>query len=77
MSARDKVIELIKSDNPFAALYGMSPLGFRHMLSLALKEQDKLTRHACADAVVQCDNKAQLTGACINARAVDDLIEGK
>ena len=75
MSARDKVIELIKSDDPFAALYGMSPLEFRHMLSLALKEQHQITRHACAEEVLKARAlQGDLVGACINTQATNDLV---
>lgn len=35
---------------------------------MAIKEQDKETRHACADAVTE--NKDNLVGACINAQAL-------
>jgi hypothetical protein len=34
----------------------------------ALKEQDRDTRHACSDAVLE--NKNNPSGACINARAI-------
>lgn len=35
---------------------------------LALKEQDRDTRHACSDAVLS--SKDNPSGACINARAI-------
>ncbi len=35
---------------------------------LALKEQDRDTRHACSDAVLS--NQENPSGACINARAI-------
>ena len=35
---------------------------------LALKEQDRDTRHACSDAVLS--NHDNPSGACINARAI-------
>ena len=75
MSARDDVIELIKSDHPFVTLCGMSPLEFRHMLSLALKEQDQITRHACAEEVLKARAlQGDLVGACINTQATNDLV---
>ena len=75
MSARDDVIELIKAEHPFVTLCGMSPLEFRHMLSLALKEQDQITRHACAEEVLKARAlQGDLVGACINTQATNDLV---
>ncbi len=45
-------------------------------ISMALKEQDRDTRHACAEAVLQCDEdvsgnciwKDEAHNACMNAR---------
>jgi hypothetical protein len=51
---------------------------FRHALKMALKEQDLDTRHACADAVMNCPEdvsgqciwKNDAHKACMNVKAV-------
>lgn len=51
---------------------------FKQALKIALKEQDRDTRHACAEAVLKCSEdvsgeciwKDEAHGACLNVRAV-------
>lgn len=43
---------------------------FRSIIRKALKEQDRDTRHACAEAVLQCGTVDGAHNACMNARAI-------
>lgn len=37
---------------------------------MAIKEQDRDTRHACADAVLSCENKTEAHSVCMNVQAL-------
>ena len=45
---------------------------FRHALKIALKEQDRDTRHACAEAAMSVDTltRSAVNMACMNVRAL-------
>ena len=49
---------------------------FRNLIKIAMKEQDRDTRHACAEAVIQCSDASSLEmidrchNACMNAKAI-------
>jgi hypothetical protein len=40
------------------------------VILLALLEQDKITRHMCAEAVLECGNADESHAACINVQAI-------
>ena len=42
----------------------------KQAITRALKEQDRDTRHACAEAVIQCGTLCSAHDACMNTRAV-------
>lgn len=51
---------------------GFNPMeAFSAMLPRILKEQDRDTRHACAEAVLKSENGTEASGECINTQTFE------